>query len=116
MGAVRGCRVPRPPARHYTGRMTTLHIEHSISDFDLWKTMFDRAEDLRAECRVRAYDIHQPADDHGYVTIRVELDTPDDARLLLSRLETAWADRTRTPALRGKPVTRILERRAQRTY
>jgi hypothetical protein len=96
--------------------MTTLHIEHSISDFEHWKSIFDRNEELRAQCHVRAYDIHQPIDDASYVTIRVELDSVDDARALLARLEAAWANRDLTPALRGKPVTRILERRAQRAY
>jgi hypothetical protein len=96
--------------------MTTLHIEHAVSDFGNWKSIFDRNEALREQCRVRAYDIHQPIDDAAYVTIRVELDNVDDARALLARLEAAWANRDLTPALRGKPVTRILERKAQRTY
>lgn len=116
MGGVRCCRVPGAPRSAYTSCMTTLHIEHGISDFTTWKTIFDRNEALRQECNVRGFDIHQPMDDAAYVTIRVELDSVDDAKKLLARLEVAWANRDLTPALRGKPVTRILERKDRKTY
>jgi hypothetical protein len=89
---------------------TTLHIEHPISDFATWKGAFDRAARLRAQSRVRAYDIHRPVDDPAYVTIRLEFDNPEDAEAFLEKLKELWQNRGATPALRGTPEVRILER------
>lgn len=90
---------------------TTLHIEHPISDFTTWKAAFDRAAPLRAESRVRAYEVHQPVDDAAYVTIRLDFDSRADADGFLDKLRRLWTNRDATPALRGTPQVRILERR-----
>lgn len=95
----------------YESGMTTLHIEHPISDFSTWKAAFDRAAPLRAEGRVRAYDVQQPVDDPAYVMIRLEFDDEPDARAFLAKLERLWKNPDATPALRGVPRARILERR-----
>ncbi len=91
--------------------MSTLHIEHPISDFTTWKAAFDRAAPLRAKGQVRAYEIHQPADDAAYVLVRLEFDDESSARAFLTTLEQLWKKPEATPALRGVPRARILERR-----
>jgi hypothetical protein len=93
--------------------MITVHIEHPISDFTTWKGAFDRAAALRDRSRVRAYTIHQPVDDPQYVTIRLDFDNVIDAESFIEGLRALWQNRDATPALRGSPVVRILERRAQ---
>ncbi len=90
--------------------MTTVHIEHPISDFATWKTAFDRAAPLRAASRVRAYAIHRPVDDPAYVIIQLDFDTKDDATAFAEKLRQLWTDRAVTPALRGTPTIRFLER------
>lgn len=114
MAATRICRVLGSPRSAYVGRMTTVHIEHPISDFATWKAAFDRAAPLRAEARVRAYEIHQPVDDPAYVTIRLDFDNPADASAFLDKLRQLWTNRDATPALRGTPQVRILERKERR--
>lgn len=89
---------------------TTLHIEHPISDFATWKAAFDGAAPLRAASRVRAYDIHRPVDDPAYVMIRLDFDTPEDATAFSEKLKQLWLNRSATPALRGTPQVRLLER------
>ena len=90
--------------------MTTVHIEHPISDFTTWKAAFDRAAPLRAASRVRGYEIHRPVDDPAYVTIRLDFDSAEDANGFLDKLKPLWTNRDATPALRGTPQVRILER------
>jgi len=90
--------------------MTTVHIEHPISDFATWKAAFDRAAPIRAEHHVRAFEIFRPVDDPAYVVIRLELDNADHAQAFLARLRQLWANRDATPALRGTPQVRILDR------
>lgn len=91
--------------------MTTLHIEHPISDFVTWKAAFDRAAPLRAKGNVRAHDIHQPVDDPAYIMVRLEFDDEGAARTFLGMLEQLWRNPESAPALRGAPRARILERR-----
>jgi hypothetical protein len=91
--------------------MSTLHIEHPISDFATWKAAFDRAAPLREKGGVRSYDILQPVDDPAYVLVRLELDDEAAARAFLGMLEQLWKNPEAAPALRGVPRARILERR-----
>jgi nucleotide-binding universal stress UspA family protein len=89
---------------------TTVHIEHPINDFATWKAAFERAAPLRAASRVRGYEVHRPVDDPAYVMIRLDFDNPDDATEFLEKLKQLWKNRDATPALRGTPQVRILER------
>jgi hypothetical protein len=91
--------------------MTTLHIEHAITDFPTWKAAFDRAEPYRVEAGVLHHQIRQPEDDAQYVVIDLEFADSASARSFLEFLETRiWASRESSPALAGKPRTSILER------
>jgi hypothetical protein len=111
MGDTHFCRVLDLRVATYPRLMTTVHIEHPISDFATWKAAFDRAAPLRADSRVRAYEIHQPVDDPAYVTIRLDFDDSADAHAFVERLRRLWTSRDVTPALRGAPQVRFLERK-----
>jgi hypothetical protein len=112
MAGMHSCRVPRRLADGYVSSMTTVQIEHPISDFTTWKAAFDRAAPLREQSRVRSWEIHQPVDDPAYVTIRLEFDNVEDANGFLVKLRALWSNREATPALRGTPIVRVLERKA----
>ena len=90
--------------------MTTLHIEHAISDFDQWLTAFQRFADARAQAGVRAHRVQRPVDDPNYVVIDLDFDTVDDAQRFLGFLQTkVWSSPQNAPALVGAPQTRILQ-------
>jgi hypothetical protein len=91
--------------------MTTLHIEHAITDLAVWRTAFDRFAERRRQGGVSAERVQQPVDDDHYVVVDLDFATVDDARRFLGFLEsTVWASRDSSPALAGRPLTRILER------
>jgi hypothetical protein len=89
--------------------MATLHIEHSIVDFALWKTAFDRFDEARRQAGVIRYRVQQPIDDHKYVVIDLEFDTTQQAERFLEFLRSViWGSRENSPALVGTPRARIL--------
>lgn len=89
--------------------MTTLHIEHAITDLASWREAFGRAADLRARHGVRGYDVRQPVDDPSFLVIDLTFDTPGAAEEFLVELEAIWRTPASSPALAGAPRTRILE-------
>lgn len=90
--------------------MTTLHIEHAISDFATWKAAFDRFASFRDESGVRGHTIRRPFDDPAYVVLDLDFDDVHAAQRFLGFLQTrVWATRESSPALAGAPRTSILE-------
>ena len=90
--------------------MRTLHIEHSIVDFDLWSAAFDRFAEFRHKSGVLAHRVHRPIDDAHYVVIDLDFATTGEAERFLDFLHTTvWSSRESSPALVGAPRTRILE-------
>lgn len=90
--------------------MTTLRIEHAITDYDTWKGAFDRAEAIREQSGVRGYRIQRPVDDPNYLMIDLDFDDVAGAEALLSILrEGIWASPERSPGLAGQPHARIVE-------
>jgi hypothetical protein len=90
--------------------MTTLHIEHPITDYQSWKGAFDRAAPLRAGGGVTGHRISQPIDDDRYIVVQLDFDDAPRAAAFLELLRTqVWADPTRSPGLAGAPRTKILE-------
>jgi hypothetical protein len=90
--------------------MTTLHIEHSVTDLGVWRTAFERFAERRRQGGVSAERIQHPVDDDHYVVIDLDFPTRDDAARFLGFLEsTVWASPDASPALAGTPQTRILE-------
>ncbi len=90
--------------------MTTLRIEHAISDYDTWRGAFDRAAAIREQAGVRSYRIQRPVDDLNYLMIDLEFDDAAGAEALLNILRTqVWTSPERAPALVGQPRARITD-------
>lgn len=90
--------------------MTTLHIEHPVTDLAVWRAAFDRFADRRREGGVCAERVQQPVDDDSYVVVDLDFASRSEAERFLGFLEsTVWASRDSSPALAGPPRTRILE-------
>lgn len=87
--------------------MTTLHIEHAITDLDSWRAGFGRAAALREQYGVRHYEVRQPVDDPTFLVIDLTFDDVAAAEGFLVELHKIWQI---APALVGAPQTRILER------
>jgi hypothetical protein len=89
--------------------MTTLHIEHAITDYATWKGAFDRFAEARLRAGVRGHRIRRPVDDPAYLYIDLDFATEDQAAAFLGFLRTqVWASPGSAPALVGAPQTRIL--------
>lgn len=90
--------------------MPTLHIEHSIVDFDVWQAAFRRFAEIRARSGVRHQRVQRPFDDPKYVVIDLDFDTVAEATQFLAFLrDRVWASPQNAPALVGAVHTRILE-------
>lgn len=90
--------------------MPTLHIEHPIVDFDVWRTAFERFAEQRDQAGVRGHRISRPVDDEHYVIIDLGFDRSDQAARFLSFLQTqVWPSAENAPALAGTPRTAILD-------
>ena len=90
--------------------MTTLHIEHPITDIVTWRAAYDRFADQRRQAGVHAERVAQPVDDDHYVVVDLDFSSRDGAERFLGFLETTvWASRETSPGLAGTPRTRILE-------
>jgi hypothetical protein len=96
--------------------MTILHVEHAISDFDVWKRAFDSDPVHREQSGVRRYRVFRPADDPNYILLDLEFDTVAEARSFRTALEGLWASGRAAPALAGKPQARILETVESKEY
>jgi hypothetical protein len=90
--------------------MTTLRIEHPISDFQVWKTAFDGFAEARANAGVLSFMIRQPVDDSQYLMLDLEFDTADRAEAFAQfPKEHVWSSAVASPGLAGTPQTRILD-------
>ena len=93
--------------------MTTLHIEHSIHDFEVWKGAFARLAGRRREAGVLGHRVARAVDDPHYVWIDLDFADARRAEAFLDFLRTrVWAAADQSPALAGAVSTRILERAA----
>lgn len=89
--------------------MATLHIEHPITDFGVWRGAFDAFAEARRNAGVVAERVAQPVDDERYVVVSLDFGTIEQAEAFLQFLETAvWASPENAPALDGRPRTLIL--------
>ncbi|MET3721368.1 MULTISPECIES: hypothetical protein [unclassified Arthrobacter] len=90
--------------------MYTLHIEHGIKDFGLWKQAFDRDPLNRAASGVVGHRISRPVNDSKYVVVELDFSELNQAEQLLANLKSkVWNSSSASPALNGAPQTRILE-------
>jgi hypothetical protein len=89
---------------------TTLHIEHPITDFAVWKAAFDRFAGQRTARGVQAHRIQQPVKDPRYVVIDLDFATTAEAEGFLDFLRTTvWSSADSSPALDGTPAAMILQ-------
>jgi hypothetical protein len=89
--------------------MTTLLIEHPITDFPTWRAAFDRLAEARRAAGVVGGRLARPLDDAHYIVLALDFDTTDHATTFLRFLETqVWASPTTAPALAGQRKTAIL--------
>lgn len=90
--------------------MTTLRIEHAITDYQLWKKAFDGFAEARARAGVRSCAIRLPADDPRYLMLDLEFDSADAAQTFAEFLaQHVWSSPASSPGLAGTPKTRILD-------
>lgn len=90
--------------------MTTLHIEHPITDYGVWKSAFDRFEEMRRQSGVKHHRVHRPADDPAYIIVNLDFGTAEEAAAFLDFLRNkVWSSPQSAPALAGTPQTRILD-------
>ncbi|GGM51340.1 hypothetical protein ACFFX1_08645 [Dactylosporangium sucinum] len=89
--------------------MTTLRIEHPITDYETWRRAFDSFAPARDRAGVQQYRVLRPVDDERYVCVDLDFTDVRAAEEFLAFLRTAvWSDPGRAPALAGAPTTRIL--------
>lgn len=89
--------------------MTTLRIEHPVTDYDTWRRAFDSFAAARSRAGVQRLRVLRPVDDERYITVDLDFTTVAAAEEFLTFLQTdVWADPGRAPALAGAPQTRIL--------
>jgi hypothetical protein len=90
--------------------MTTLHIQHPISDFDTWESAFNRFAEARRQAGVQAQRVQRPVDNPKFVVIDLDFDNTAAAQSFLGFLNTqVWANPESSPGLAGTPETMILE-------
>jgi len=71
--------------------MPTLHIQHSVPNFDGWKRAFESDPMDRKGSGVRRYHVHRAVADPSFVMIDLEFDTLGDAEVMLEKLRQLWA-------------------------
>lgn len=90
--------------------MSTLHIEHPITDFTTWSEAFARFAPRRREGGVVAERVTRPVDDPRYVVVQLDFTSRAEAEQFLDFLRReVWATPDRSPALAGAPRTHVLE-------
>lgn len=89
--------------------MTSLHIEHAISDLSTWTGAFNALADVREKMGVTKASVRQPVDDPHYVVVDLDFGTTEQAETFLAFLrENVWANPKNAPALVGAPEARVL--------
>lgn len=89
--------------------MTTLHIEHPITDYATWRAAFDSLAQVRRAAGVIGERVSRRVDDPNYIVVGLDFDSTERAASFLEFLETRVWRTTTAPALAGRPRTAILE-------
>ncbi len=94
--------------------MATLHIEHPVREFGMWREAFDRFADVRRQAGVRDATVRRPIDDPAYVVVDLEFASTEQATGFLEFLRSrVWSNPAASPALIGVPRTMILDTAAR---
>ena len=87
--------------------MTSLHIEHSVNDFQAWLETFRSFEEFRAQGGVTAVQVRHGVEDPNYIAVDLEFDSVERARTFLGQLKTRiWPN---NPHFEGTPTTHMFE-------
>lgn len=90
---------------------STLHIEHQIHDFDMWKAAFARLSEARVRAGVLSHRVGRPVGDDHHVVIDLDFAQVDEAERFLAYLRTqVWTSTQTSPALAGEVTTSVLRR------
>ena len=90
--------------------MSILHIEHRISDFEVWKGAYDTFAERRRSAGVHHERVCRPVGDPHYVVIDLAFTTTEQACTFLDFLHhTVWSSPANAPALVGQPTGRLFD-------
>jgi hypothetical protein len=64
--------------------MTTVIVQHNVTDFDVWKPIFEEHGAARATHGCSSADIYRGAEDRNAITIVMTYPTLDDAKAFAS--------------------------------
>ena len=88
---------------------STLHIEHPVADFDVWKSTFDGFHDVRVDHGVRSYRVARGVEADSRVTIDLVFDDEDAASTFHRFLvENVWSRQQAAEVLTGRPSAVVL--------
>jgi hypothetical protein len=94
----------------YRRGMTTLHIEHPITDLNTWTAAFTKFAEVRRQAGVRGEQVRRPTDDPNFIVVDLEFDSADEASAFLDFLRSnVWSVPAASPGLAGSPEAKILE-------
>lgn len=67
-----------------------LRVEHTVSNFDEWKKVFDSDPLGRKKSGVRRYRIMRQIDNTSFVMLDLEFDDPKEAEAFAAKLRNLW--------------------------
>jgi ribosomal protein L35AE/L33A len=70
--------------------MIVLQIEHPVPDYDGWKKVFDSDPMGRKQSGVISYKILRQTDNPSNVIVELEMNSLDEAKNLLAKLQHLW--------------------------
>jgi hypothetical protein len=69
---------------------TILRVEHTVSNFDDWKKVFDTDPLGRKKSGVRRYRIMRQIDNASFVMLDLEFDDKKEAEAFAAKLRNLW--------------------------
>jgi len=87
--------------------MYIVHIEHSVSDYNAWKKLFDEDPLGRQKMGVRTYRILRPVDDPRAVIVDLVFDQKQHAETMQTALKDFW--KRLDSSILINPKARVLE-------
>lgn len=88
--------------------MTTLHIEHRITDLGTWLTAFNSFAEARKNAGVARQRVQQPVGDDRYIVVDLDFADAEAANAFKDFLENVvWQTKELSPGLDGAPSARV---------
>lgn len=93
----------------YSRTMSTLHIEHAITDYATWRDAFDGFADVRLASGVVGTRVARPVDDEHFIVVDLDFDSADAAAAFRTFLRlNVWSSPQNSPGLAGEPRAAVL--------